>query len=150
MQIIDFFFYLFVLNFTSSDISIQDFISKSKVVFISFIRESINLFSYEHRTNANTNTILYNFAVNGILYGLLLYVGIVKFVINNIIKKKGGFVVVSVVIIVFVLFMNENLQNSAYIYIITMMGYRYSNEKTPREELPKKRSTLCTYYPLTR
>ena len=86
-----------------------------------FINESIRLFSYDMRTNANANTILYRFAVYGVVYGMIMLVGMVRCAYyHQTIKRKS---IIIAFIFIIVLFMNENMQHSSIPYIIMFYGY---------------------------
>lgn len=76
-------------------------------------------------TDQNTNTLLYQFAVHGGIWGSLFLVGTFKF--GNIFSKKK-IQSVCVFIVLVIMYIGENLQVSILPYVIIFYGYNWRNE----------------------
>ncbi len=83
-------------------------------------------------THDNTNTLFYRFAAHGIPYGLFFSIGTFKF--GNCIGKGKGILTIAIFIMLFLMYIGENLQYSIFPYTIIFYGYgwkesiRYSDK----------------------
>lgn len=76
-------------------------------------------------TDQNTNTLLYQFAAHGGIWGSLFLIGTFKF--GNIFSEKK-IQTVCVFIVLVVMYIGENLQVSILPYVIIFYGYNWKNE----------------------
>ncbi len=76
-------------------------------------------------TDQNTNTLLYQFAVHGGIWGSIFLIGTFKF--GNIFSVKK-IQTVCVFVVLVIMYIGENLQVSILPYIIIFYGYNWKNE----------------------
>ena len=72
-------------------------------------------------THDNTNTLFYQFAAHGIPFGVLFAVGTYKF--GNCFANGRKIITISVFLMLFLLYIGENLQYSILPYIAVFYGY---------------------------
>ena len=72
-------------------------------------------------THDNTNTLFYQFAAHGIPFGVLFAVGTYKF--GNCFANGRKIITISVFLMLFLLYIGENLQYSIFPYIAVFYGY---------------------------
>ena len=77
-------------------------------------------------TDDNTNTILYQFAAYGIPYGLFFTIGTFKF--GNYFANGRKIITITILIMMFILYVGENLQYSFFPYIIVLYGYGWRRD----------------------
>ena len=94
-----------------------------------FLRRSMASDLFEGWTSQNTNTLLYQYAAHGALYGILFTIGTYKFGRRMTDKTLP---VVCIFIFFALMYIGENLQYSFFPFVIIFYGYgcyRQSNEQ---------------------
>lgn len=86
-----------------------------------FLRRSMESDQILGWTEQNTNTLLYQYAAHGVLYGLLFTIGTYNF--GKILTNKS-LSIICVFIFFVLMYIGENLQYSVYPYLVIFYGYR--------------------------